>query len=129
MSGTRATRDTRSRRSATHPRPTHAARLEHPIHDREILTLQNVGNPSVAVLVMRLPDSENLAITALNYGREATSIEVDLNAVPDVPPGSTAGRTAVDIVTDEDAGAVTDAGRLTIDLEDLSGRTIVVQAP
>lgn len=106
-----------------------AARLEHRIHEGEILSVPNVGNPSVAVLVMRLPDSENLAITALNYGREATSIEVDLNAVPDVPPGSTAGRSAVDIVTDEDAGAVTDAGRLTIELEDLSGRTIVVQAP
>ncbi len=104
-----------------------AARKEHRIHEAQMLAVPNVGNPSVCVLVMRLPDSENLAITALNYGREAASFEVDLTQIPPgIPAESIAGRPAQDIISNESAGTVSDQGRLTIDIDALLGRTIVL---
>jgi hypothetical protein len=77
---------------------------------------------------MRLPDSQNLAITALNYGRGSTSVQVDLTQVPPgIPSTAVAGQTALDIVTGQNAGVVSNAGQLTVDLDNLAGKTIVVQ--
>jgi hypothetical protein len=77
---------------------------------------------------MTLPDSGSLAITALNYGREATNVEVDLTQVPPgIPADALSGSNAVDAVSGEGAGSVSSAGGLQIDLEALQGRTIVVQ--
>jgi trehalose synthase len=104
-----------------------AARKQYRLAEGEMLAVPNVGNPAVCVLVMRLPDTGALAITALNYGRQSTSIEVDLNAVSGVQAGSTAGQTALDIVDGQTAGTVSSDGRLSIELEELRGRTVVLQ--
>ena len=96
-----------------------------------MLAVPNAGNPGVGVLVMQLPDSQDMAVTALNYGRTDASIEVDLSALPAGSPRWVPGQMVRDIVAGQDAGAVSDTGRLAISLEALSGRTIVVpgQAP
>jgi maltose alpha-D-glucosyltransferase/alpha-amylase len=104
-----------------------AARREYRIHEAELLSVPNVGNPAFAVLVMRLPDSEDLAVTALNYGREVRMIEVDLTQVPPgIDAAAIAGRPAHDIVADHSAGSVADNGRLSMEVEALTGRTIVI---
>ena len=104
-----------------------AARRQYRIDEAELLSVPNVGNPAFAVLVMRLPDSEDLAVTALNYGREVRMIEVDLTQVPPgIEAAAIAGRPAHDIVADHSAGAVSDDGRLSMEVEALTGRTIVI---
>jgi trehalose synthase len=104
-----------------------AARTQYRLHEGQMLAVPNAGIPAICVLVMRLPDSEDLAITALNYGRETRSFEVDLTQIPPgIPAGSIAGRAAHDIVADQSAGAVSDTGRVLVELEALSGRTIVI---
>lgn len=105
-----------------------AAREKYNIKDATMNAVPPVDNSSVAVLVMTLPDSQNLAITALNYGREATSVNVDLTQIPPGIPASTlAGVGTVDAVSGQSAGTVSSAGGLTIDLDGITGRTIVVQ--
>jgi trehalose synthase len=129
-----------------------AARKQYRIDESEITAVPPVGDPGVCVLVMRLPDSAGLAITALNYGRNSTSVDVTLTEAQPVPgqpgvgsgggsgsapgiatdqiaaqvPQSMAGQPARDIITGQDAGTVSADGRLTIMLEPLSGRTIVI---
>jgi maltose alpha-D-glucosyltransferase/alpha-amylase len=105
-----------------------AARKKYRIAEGEMLAVPKVSDPSVCVLVMRLPDSQNLAITALNYGRGDTSVQIDLTQVPPgTPSTSVAGQAAQDIVAGQSGGVVSGAGQLTIDLEHLAGRTLVVQ--
>jgi maltose alpha-D-glucosyltransferase/alpha-amylase len=104
-----------------------AARKQYRLAEGEMLAVPNVGNRAVCVLAMKLPDSGVLAITALNYGRKLASIELDLTAVPRFPTESTAGQTALDIVEGQRVGAVSGKGRLAIELEELSGRTVVLQ--
>ena len=105
-----------------------AARKQHRIAEAQMLAVPPVGDPAVCVLVMRLPDSQNLAITALNYGRGRTSVDVDLTQVPPgIPASSLAGSTAQDIIANQAAGTVSGSGHLTIDLDNLSGKTVVVQ--
>ncbi len=105
-----------------------AARKQHRIAEAQMLAVPPVGDPAVCVLVMRLPDSQNLAITALNYGRGSTSVDVDLTQVPPgIPASSLAGSTAQDIIANQAAGTVSGSGHLTIDLDNLSGKTVVVQ--
>jgi hypothetical protein len=102
-----------------------AARKQYRIHESTMLAVPNVGNPGVCVLVMSLPDSAGLAITALNYGRNDAAVEVDLTQAG-IPAESIAGKPARDIVADQDAGVVSDSGRLAVTLDALSGRTIVI---
>lgn len=104
------------------------ARQAYGIKDATMNAVPPVDDPSVAVLVMTLPDSGDLAITALNYGRESTSVVVDLTQIP---PGYEAevfaGVEAVDALSGDSAGTVNDSGSLEIELDSIQGRTIVVQ--
>jgi trehalose synthase len=105
-----------------------AARKQYRIAEGQMLAVPPVGDKGVCVLIMRLPDSQNLAITALNYGRGSTSVQVNLTQVPPgIPPTSVAGQTATDIVSGQSAGVVSDSGLLSIDLDSLSGKTLAVQ--
>jgi hypothetical protein len=105
-----------------------AARAAYHIPEARTVLVPNVGNRSVAVLVMQLPNTQNLALNVLNYGRTPASIQVDLTQVPPgIPAGSLAGKPALDIITNQGAGTVGSDGHLKIDLQALSGRTIVVQ--
>jgi maltose alpha-D-glucosyltransferase/alpha-amylase len=105
-----------------------AARKKYRLAEGQMLSVPKVSDAAVCVLVMRLPDSQNLAITALNYGRGSTSVQVDLTQVPPgIPSTAVAGQTALDIVTGQNAGVVSNAGQLTVDLDNLAGKTIVVQ--
>jgi trehalose synthase len=104
-----------------------AARKQFRIAEGEMLAVPPVNDKSVCVLVIKLPDSQNLAITALNYGRQNTSVQVDLTKVPPgIPASALAGQQAQDIIANQGANKVSDAGMLTIDLDSLSGKTLVV---
>jgi hypothetical protein len=90
-----------------------------------------VGNDSVAVLVMTLPDSQDLAITALNYGRNATNVSRGSHADSARHPGRTNWRDwqAIDAISGENAGTVSSSGSLSGSSWKASqGRTIVVNA-
>jgi trehalose synthase len=105
-----------------------AARKQYRIEEGQMLAVPPVGDKGVCVLAMQLPDSKTLAITALNYGRGSTSVQVNLTQVPPgIPSTSLAGQTATDIVAGQSAGVVSDGGLLNIDLDALSGKTVVVQ--
>jgi maltose alpha-D-glucosyltransferase/alpha-amylase len=104
-----------------------AAREKFGIKDATMNAVPPVPNAGLAVVVMTLPDS-SLAITALNYGRQATSVEVDLTQIPPgIPAGTIGGVAAVDAISGQSAGTVSAAGLLKIDLESITGRTIVVK--
>jgi hypothetical protein len=104
------------------------AREQYGIKDATMNAVPPVADASVAVLVMTLPDSQSLAITALNYGRMTTSSTVDLTQIPPgIAAEELAGLAAVDAISGQNVGTVSEAGSLQIDLEGLQGRTIVVQ--
>jgi maltose alpha-D-glucosyltransferase/alpha-amylase len=104
-----------------------AARKQYGVSAGEMLAVPNVGNDAVCVLVMRLPNTQNLAITALNYSHDPASIEIDLTLIPPgIPAASVAGQTATDIVANQSVGAVSDVGKLTLTLDGLSGKTVMV---
>jgi hypothetical protein len=85
-----------------------------------------VGNPAVCVLEMTLPNGD-FAITVLNYGRISTSIQVDLTLIPPgIPASQVSGQTAIDIIANQNANTVGSDGKLTIDIDTLSGKTLVV---
>lgn len=103
-----------------------SARQQYRIHEATINLVPNVGVNSVVALVMTLPDNR-LAVTALNYGRDAATFEVDLTQTPPgIPAAQLAGQQATDIVANQAAGNVTEAGRLSIQVEGIAGKTVVV---
>jgi trehalose synthase len=112
---------------ASHLKQMLAARKQNRIPEAQMLAVPNVGNPAVCVLVMQLPESQTLAVTALNYGHDATSIDIDLTLIPPgIPAASVAGQAAHDIIANQSAGTVSDAGHLTLPLDGLSGKTVTV---
>ncbi len=105
-----------------------SAREEYGIKDATMNAVPPVPDVGLAVLVMTLPNSQSLAITALNYGRSETSVTVDLTLIP---PGIAAqdisGLDAIDAISGDTAGTVTSTGSVRFDLEAIKGRTIVVE--
>jgi maltose alpha-D-glucosyltransferase/alpha-amylase len=104
-----------------------AARKRYHIDEGTVIAAPDVADSSIAVLVMRLPDSKTVALTTLNYGRTRASVNLDLSTIRGISASQVQGRKAHDIVADQDAGTVSTDGRLTIDLAPISGRTIVLE--
>jgi trehalose synthase len=104
-----------------------AARKQYRIPEGQMLAVPPVSDRAVCVIVMKLPDSK-LAVTALNYGRGKTMVPLDLKQVPPgIQAQSLAGQAVTDIVAGTSAGVVDSGGVLNIDLDSLSGRTLVLQ--
>ena len=104
-----------------------AARKQYRIAEGTMLAVPPVSDKSVVILVMKLPDSK-LAVTALNYGRGSTAVQVDLTQVPPgIPSSSLAGQTATDVIAGQSSGTLSGNGQLTVNLDALSGKTVVVQ--
>jgi trehalose synthase len=99
-----------------------AARKKFRIAESDMAAVPDLDNQAVVVLVMKLPDNGGVAVTALNYGREPTSVSVDFSKIQ----GVSAQGTAHDVVSDQDAGTVS-GSQLAIQLETLAGRTLVVR--
>ena len=104
-----------------------AAREKYGIARSQIVAVPSVSDPAVCVLVMTLPDRKDLAITALNYGRQDSSVAIDLATVAGATGAQVAGRRARDIVAETDEGVVSGSGQLTLELGALSGKTVVLQ--
>jgi trehalose synthase len=104
------------------------ARAKYGIQNATMNAVPPTGNQAVAVYAMTLPNSTSLAITALNYGRTPNTVQIDLTQIPPgIPASQLAGQTALDIISQQNAGVVSNAGQLTIDLDSLTGRTLVIQ--
>jgi trehalose synthase len=114
---------------ASHIKQMLAARKQYQIDQATMNAVPPTGNPAVCVLVMTLPNSAGLAVTALNYGRSSSaSVQVDLTQTPPgIPASSLAGKTALNIVANQSEGTVGADGKLTINLNALSGKTLVIQ--
>jgi maltose alpha-D-glucosyltransferase/alpha-amylase len=105
-----------------------AARKKYNIAGATMNSIPPTGNKAVAVYTMTPPNSPNLIVTALNYGRSSTSVQVDLTQIPPgIPASQVAGQNGLDIISEQNVGTVSNTGTLTIDLDSLAGRTVVIQ--
>ncbi|MDB4952847.1 MAG: trehalose synthase [Myxococcales bacterium] len=104
-----------------------AGRKKYRIAEAETIAVPDVSDRAVCVLIMRLPDTGDVAITALSYRRDSTTFDVDLSQLPGISADQLRGRAARDIVTEQDIGSVTNASHLTMRLDGISGRTVVIQ--
>jgi trehalose synthase len=99
-----------------------AARKKFRIAEADMLAVPDLSDQAVCALIMGLPDSGGVAVTVLNYAREPKSVTVDLS---NLPGKMSVNGQAHDIVTDQDVGSV--SGQVTISLDALAGRTMVVR--
>jgi hypothetical protein len=99
-----------------------AARKKFRIAESDMAAAPDDADQAIVELMMKLPDNGGVAVTVLNYGRDAKTVTVDFSQVKDVSVGGTAH----DIVADQDAGSVS-SGKLEVKLDALSGKTLVVQ--
>lgn len=104
------------------------ARKDFRIAEAELTAVPTVRNPALCLLVLRLPGEDRVAITALNFGRRGIEEEVDLHEAAGIPLEKLRGRMLRDVVAGSDAGKVPDTGRLRIQLDALTGKTLVIQA-
>jgi hypothetical protein len=82
---------------------------------------------AVCVLLMALPDESGHAITALNFGRTATTIRLDSAALAGIPVRRYAGRPALELISGASESALDADGRLSLRLEPRSAKTLVLR--
>jgi trehalose synthase len=103
-----------------------AARKEYGIAEGELLAVPEVKGPGACLLVVRLPGEGRVAVTALNFGREAADEELDLTGVPGLSAEGLRGAGIAEAVGGGDGGAVSPEGRLKIRVPALAGTTLVI---
>jgi trehalose synthase len=105
-----------------------AARQKYRLAEAELIAAPEVENPGVALLVLKLPEGDNVAITGLNFGRSGVEEELDLAHLPRLSVVGLRGRQVEDIVAGEAEGKVSESGRLKVQLPALTGKTLVIRA-
>jgi trehalose synthase len=103
-----------------------AARKKYDIALSELMAVPEVQESSLCLLVLKLPGRPRYAVTALNFGREAVEETLDLAAIDGLPVEDVHGHSAIDAVSGKGVAGVTKSGRLTLQLEALSGTTVVI---
>ncbi|MBO0699857.1 MAG: hypothetical protein J2P46_15775, partial [Zavarzinella sp.] len=99
-----------------------AARRKFRVAEGELLAVPEPCGPGLCVLILKLPDYP-VAVTVLNFAREATGIDLDLGELARrVPDGDW-----TDIMTGKAAGTAR-GGRLQLQLPALAGTTLVPPA-
>jgi trehalose synthase len=104
-----------------------AARKKYHIAEGELLAVPDVTNSALCVLVMRLPDTSALAVTALNYSQKPVQERIELGKIEALKGIALAGRPVLDSVSGEAAGEVDSQGGLSIELEGWFGKTFIIE--
>lgn len=104
-----------------------AARKKYHLAEGELVAVPEVTDSALCVLVMRLPESSALAVTALNYSQQPVQEKLDLGKIEALKSLNLAGRRVLDSVSGEPAGEVDAQGNLPIELDGWSGKTLVVE--
>jgi trehalose synthase len=94
-------------------------RKKYKINISQQIAIPEVKNPGVVMMLHKLPDNMGLELTALNFGREKSSETVKIESGENLE--------AFDILTGKKEGTVSTAGELTINLEPLEGKAIVIK--
>lgn len=90
-------------------------------------------HPGVCLLAMQLPEKQKmpgrlqLAVTALNFAREKAVEVLNFSDLFGEDINSVRSWRILDAVTDAPMGSVLRTGRMTIELEELTGKTILIQ--
>jgi hypothetical protein len=103
-----------------------SARKKYHVAEAELVAVPEVGNPAACLLVLKLPEADALAVTALNFGRSALEEDLDLSQIPGLSVARFRGQKAVDAVAGETDGEVPESGRLKIKLSALGSKTLVI---
>ncbi|MET0384684.1 MAG: maltose alpha-D-glucosyltransferase [Polyangiales bacterium] len=91
-----------------------------------VVQVPEVANDAVCVLVMTLPpDVGGVAVTAVNYGRGPSAVNVSLRDIK-LAAGQLTGKPH-DVISGEDVGSL-QGQQLTLPVPGLSGRTVVLGA-
>jgi hypothetical protein len=103
-----------------------AARKKYAVAEGELLSVPEAKSTGACLLVMRLPGEGRLAVTALNFGREAADEELDLASVPGLSADELRGAGVTQAIGDGDGGAVSPEGRLVVRMPALAGTMLVI---
>ena len=109
----------------THLRRMLKARKQYRVAEGKLLAVPKVDHLPVCILVMQVPGPHVAMITAMNFSNEEIHERLDISDIDGVPQKKLKG-TLLDIITGEQIGELSPAGRMTIDLPALTARTILV---
>ncbi len=103
-----------------------AARKKYGLAEAELLAAPESNERGVCLLVLRLPEKAGYAVTALNFGREPVSLDLNLGAIKGLPVDDVRGRPVTEIISGQAAGEVNDC-RLPLRLPAITGKTLVIR--
>lgn len=83
----------------------------------DVLAVPDVDNPGVFILVMRLPENQKIAITAINFGRSAVEEKIDLKKIKGLSTGSFSGHRIEDVLNGKTEKAIAEDETLTVNFD------------
>jgi hypothetical protein len=104
-----------------------ASRKKYRIAEGELVAVPDVAESALCVLVMRIPETSALAVTALNYSQQPVQEKIALGRIEALKELTLAGRPVLDNVSGAAAGEIDAQGSLSIELEGWSGKTLIIE--
>jgi trehalose synthase len=101
-------------------------RREYGIDLAEVVALPSVKNQGVFLLVMQLPSDERTAITAINFSRTQVVENLNLSDLEGIDVKVLIEQNAKDIMKNKREGRVSEEGMLSISLNGLEGKVLVI---
>lgn len=103
-------------------------RKKYDIHLARAVNVPNVENQGVFLLVMKLPNDDQMAITAINFGRSAVVETVDLSQVTGMDGKRLVGRRVSNVTNPKMIERVISSDRsLLIELDKLQAKMLIIQ--
>jgi trehalose synthase len=101
-------------------------RREYGIDLAEVVAVPSVKNQGVFLLVMQLPSDEKPAITAINFSRTHVVENLNLSVLEGIDVKVLIEQNASDIMKNKREGRVSEEGTLSISLNGLEGKVLVI---
>jgi hypothetical protein len=101
-------------------------RKEYGIDLADVVAVPSVKNQGVFLLVMQLPSDEKPAITAINFSRTHVVENLNLSDFEGIDVNNLIEQNANDIMKNKRDGRVSEEGTLSISLNGLEGKVLVI---
>jgi len=93
----------------------------------EVLGVPDVNNAGVFLLVMRLPEKQRIAVTAINFSRSSVEETIDLRKIDDLQSQDFTGRPIQEAIRSESEGHVPEDETFSVKLTGWQAKLLIIE--
>jgi trehalose synthase len=103
------------------------ARRNYKVEISKVLAVPDVSNSGVFLLVMKLPENQQVAVSAINFSRSSVEEKFDLTKIKNLDSSLLTGHKAKDVINGKIEAVISEDGSFSIKLGGFEAKLLVVE--